>query len=551
MFDFLKKKIKDFVGTITRKEETAAEEQKLEGQPLEKEIPVEKPAEQQKAEGAAMEIAREPEPTEPLAVLEKKISEPVEPPKEKPVETLKEEAAEAILEEVETAESIELGKIVKEEPAPEKEITGKDIAAEKEIPIEKLKPKIASIPQVKTEKIIEVAVRTAPVQPEQIAEERRKLEEKVLVEEIQKESQGEDKEEKEIEELVGGTVEGEIKAEAKAAERKIVDDKRKEEIAKKVFTKEKEEFLAGGKEREMKPKVGLFSQIKGLFTGEVEIKESDTGELFKQFEMALLESDVSFLTAQALITDLKNRLVGRRVKTGKIGEEVKKEIAFALASVLQTSKSNFYDKIAAAKEQNQLPYVVLFIGPNGMGKTTTIAKIGHNLKERGLSAVISASDTFRAAAIEQAEHHGSKLGIKVIKHKYGADPAAVAFDAIKHAKAHGIDIVLIDTAGRQDTNLNLLHEMQKIVRVVKPNLKVFIAEAIAGTSLVNQVKTFHEKLGVDGIVLTKLDCDAKGGGTLSIAYECKLPVYFVGTGQEYDDLLEFNEEWIVKNIMAE
>ncbi|MBI5224543.1 signal recognition particle-docking protein FtsY [Candidatus Micrarchaeota archaeon] len=365
---------------------------------------------------------------------------------------------------------------------------------------------------------------------------------------MQKETESE---EKEIEELVGETIEGNIRKDAKLAEKIINENKAKEEISKKVFSSGREEFLAAGKDRDLKPKIGIFSQLKGFFTGDIEIKESDTRELFDQFELALMESDVSYQTSQALVSDLKSRLIGKKVRSGKIQEEVRREIAFALASIFQTSKSSFYEKINESKSKSQLPFIVLFLGPNGMGKTTTIAKIAHNLKKRGITSVISASDTFRAAAIEQSVIHGEKLGIKIIKHTYGSDPAAVAFDAINYAKSHGIDVVLIDTAGRQDTNINLLMEMQKIVRVVKPSLKVFIAEAIAGSSLVNQVRTFNEKLGLDGIVLTKLDCDAKGGGSLSIAYECKLPVYFVGVGQGYDDLLEFNEEWIIKNIMAE
>ncbi|MFH0971306.1 MAG: signal recognition particle-docking protein FtsY [Candidatus Micrarchaeota archaeon] len=594
MFDFLKKKINDFVGTFTHKEEKVAQE--------------EAKAEIEKTEP---KIIDEKNPVAEAVVEPQKPIEDIGPPVQTP---MMEAATENVLEELESAKPIEIP-AEKEEtiiPKPEEkriveikkqekiaipqerggteepkkaEIHGAE--GKKIVEIEKIeekKPKIIEIKHISPEKegqIMESAAKVQPKTPEKIAQQREKIEEKIVAEEMVRESTGgggdreacfavqqtqslrdtwrgaeplggvEDEADKEIEELVGGTLEGEIRREARAAEKKIVEEKQREEIARKVFGEKKEEFLAAGKERDLKPNVGLFSKLKGLITGEVEIKEADTDSLFEQFEMALLESDVSYPTAQALISDLKTRLVGRRVRTGQIGTEVKKEIAFALASVLQTSKSDFYEKIKIAKSSGGTPFIIVFVGPNGMGKTTTIAKIAHNLKKHNLTAVISASDTFRAAAIEQAEHHGAKLGLKVIKHRYGADPAAVAFDAINHAKAHKIDVVLIDTAGRQDTNANLLSEMQKIVRVVKPHLKVFVAEAIAGTSLVNQVKAFNEKLGIDGIILTKLDCDAKGGGSLSIAYECKLPVYFVGTGQGYDDLLEFNEEWIVKNIMAE
>ncbi len=642
MFDFLKKKIKDFVGTISRKEEKVAEEEiKKEALPAETppetapsiekppEEKIEKPSEEARPaekeleiggkeaekEGGAIEI-KHPEKgiriggkeEEKETIGEEKSETEIEgKAEEKVVGEIKEGGISAIEEKKET----ELGKEIvtrekvdgfkeSEEPEPEIMIEEKEKIPEaieepiptelkKEIPepqfegkeerIEEIKEAIEESKKAEEKKeLIAEKEKIEQVAEPQIGRKEIKAEYRIkesegkrieeIKEAIEESKKAEEKkeafekkpeapftkiedEEKEIEELVGETIEEKIRNEAKAAEEKIIQDKSKEEVASKVFKEKREEFLAEGRERELKTKVGIFSQIKGLFGRDVKISEAETNELFDRFELALLESDVSYSTAQALIADLKRRLIGMSVKVGNIQQEVKKEIAFALASVMQASQGNFMERISRAKSSGSLPYIVLFLGPNGMGKTTTIAKVAHKLKKEGFSSVISASDTFRAAAIEQAQLHGDKLGLKVVKHKYGADPAAVAYDAISYAKAHKIDVVLVDTAGRQDTNVNLLAEMQKIVRVVKPNLKVFIAEAIAGTSLVNQVKAFNEKLGVDGIILTKLDCDAKGGGSLSIAYECKLPVFFVGTGQEYDDLLEFKEEWIVKNIMAE
>ncbi len=623
MFDFLKKKISDFVGTLTRKEESAVQEEAKGQIPETQPAPLPKQENAEEARGQIQETQPTPLPnekgspdeavdqilvsqptptdeekggkeeamglvpesplaqlpeekggkdeakgqilgTQPMLAVEEKASEPAPEliSKEEPIgpkageakETpMTKAAAERILEELETTKPFE--KWVSEAKAPgmieakqetEEQIIKENQAAQIAQKVHEKGGKDATDLK-KVPELLEQAQKVIPKSPEKIAREKEKMKER----EIAPDSMEDEHVEEEIEELVGGTMEGEIRKEAQRAEKRIIDEKKKEEISRKVFSSGKEEFLAAGKERELKPRVGFFSQIKGLFTGEVEIKQQDVSGLFEQLELALLESDVSFATAHALISDLKIRLVGRKVKTGRIEEEVKREIAFALASVLQSSRSDFLEKVKAAKAGGSVPFIVMFLGPNGMGKTTTIAKVAHKLKKQGISSVISASDTFRAAAIEQAEHHGTVLGVRVVKHKYGADPAAVAFDAVNHARAHKVDVVLIDTAGRQDTNLNLLSEMQKIVRIVKPNLKVFVAEAIAGTSLIGQVKTFNEKLGLDGIVLTKLDCDAKGGGTLSIAYECKLPVYFVGTGQEYDDLLEFNEEWIVKNIIAE
>jgi fused signal recognition particle receptor len=266
-------------------------------------------------------------------------------------------------------------------------------------------------------------------------------------------------------------------------------------------------------------------------------------------EVALLESDVSFETTQFLLGDLQKRLVGKRVAKNSLAGEVQGEVRNALLDLFPSEKIVLREAIAR-KRVSKEPYIILFLGPNGSGKTTTIAKIAKRLRDEGFSSVISASDSFRAAAIEQAVHHGEKLGVKVVKHSYGADPTAVAFDAVAHAKANNLDVVLVDTAGRQETNFNLVKEMEKMNRVLKPDLRVFVGEAIAGHALVEQVKTFKEKVGVDAIVLTKLDCDAKGGGVFSIAFESKLPVLFVGVGQEYADLRDFNADWLVDNVLA-
>ena len=213
-------------------------------------------------------------------------------------------------------------------------------------------------------------------------------------------------------------------------------------------------------------------------------------------------------------------------------------------------KSKPFDLVARVKTKK--PFVILFIGPNGSGKTTTLAKISHYLKKSGLKSVISASDTFRAAAIHQVVEHGEKLGVRVIKHDYGADPSAVAFDAIEHAKANEIDVVLVDTAGRQETNYNLVREMEKINRVVKPDLKIFVGEAIAGHALIEQVKKMGEAVnGLDGIILTKLDCDAKGGASLSVAHEAKVPVLFICTGQKYEHFQLFDCEWFVERMLPD
>lgn len=297
-------------------------------------------------------------------------------------------------------------------------------------------------------------------------------------------------------------------------------------------------------ERKLAPKLGLFTQVKSLFSSQVTIKESEIEPLLEDLKMAMLESDVSLDTAEFLTGDLKKRLAGKQVNKAQMQDAIKAEVKNALRDVFP----NRYD-LDSLVESNK-PCVIMFVGPNGAGKTTTIAKISSYLKRKGKSVVLAASDSFRSGAIHQLEEHAEKLGVKMVKHDYGADPAAVAFDAIAHAKAKNVDVVLIDTAGRQETNYNLVKEMEKMNRVLKPNAKIFVGEAVAGHALVEQVKKFNETIGVDAIVLTKVDCDAKGGTSFSIAHETKIPLLYLGTGQDYEDLRDFDADWIISNVLA-
>ena len=193
----------------------------------------------------------------------------------------------------------------------------------------------------------------------------------------------------------------------------------------------------------------------------------------------------------------------------------------------------------------------MFVGPNGHGKTTSIAKLSYLLKQNNLSVVFAAADTFRAASIEQLEKWGEKTNSKVIKQQYGSDPAAVCFDAIKHAKAKGIDVVLIDTAGRSELNTNLMEQLRKIVRVANPDLKIYVGEALAGNAAVEEAKKFNEIIDIDGVIMSKTDCDVKGGSILSISYETKKPILFMGVGQELNDLKPFNKQWFLDKIFEE
>jgi fused signal recognition particle receptor len=206
------------------------------------------------------------------------------------------------------------------------------------------------------------------------------------------------------------------------------------------------------------------------------------------------------------------------------------------------------DVISNIKKKKDKPYIICFFGVNGSGKTTTIAKFARLLYNNKLSAVFAASDTFRAAAIQQLEEHAVNLGVKIIKHDYGSDSAAVAFDAVKYAQAHNVDVVLIDTAGRMHSNTNLMDELKKIIKVVKPDIKIFVGESITGNDCIEQAQVYDKEIGIDGIILTKADVDDKGGAAISISYVTKKPILYMGMGQKYDDLKPFDKNELVNAL---
>ena len=277
------------------------------------------------------------------------------------------------------------------------------------------------------------------------------------------------------------------------------------------------------------------------------IREKHLDNVMWEMELALLESDVAMEALEEMKAIIKKRLVGLRVENrAAITPTIEKALKASLVELL--SKTTFDPQILLEKRDG--PLVIAFVGVNGTGKTTTIARITDWLQQNGKSIVLAASDTFRAGAIEQLELHANRLGCKFIKHQAGGDPAAVAFDAVEHAKAKHRDIVMIDTAGRMQTNSNLMDEMKKIKRVAKPDLIMFVGDSLAGNDAIDQAKKFHEAVGIDAVVLTKLDVDAKGGAALSISSAIGQPIAFVGIGQEYGDIMPFDAAWIVERIFA-
>ena len=291
-------------------------------------------------------------------------------------------------------------------------------------------------------------------------------------------------------------------------------------------------------------KKGFFQTIKEkIITTKIDQQQFE--QLFWDLEMALMENNVAVEVIDKIKNDLKEQLVEKPIKRTKVEETIQGTLKDSIGGLFESSSTNLIQEI---KNKREKPYVIVFFGINGSGKTTSIAKLAKMLKDNKISCVLAASDTFRAASIEQLQQHADKVGVNMIRHNYGADPAAVAFDAIKHAKAKNIDAVLIDTAGRMHSNTNLISEMQKIVRVAKPDLKIFVGESITGNDCVEQAKTFNEAVGIDGIILAKADIDEKGGAAVSVSYVTKKPILFLGTGQKYSDLELFSSELIMKNL---
>ncbi|OYT34396.1 MAG: signal recognition particle-docking protein FtsY [Candidatus Aenigmarchaeota archaeon ex4484_52] len=279
---------------------------------------------------------------------------------------------------------------------------------------------------------------------------------------------------------------------------------------------------------------------------EHKITQKQLDDFFYKIELILLENNASYDATNEIINNAKKQLIDKNINIFKTKYFLENAIKNCLFDILNKDKINIIEKIKQANN-NGRPYVILFLGFNGTGKTTNLAKLGYLLKQNNFKCVFAAGDSFRYAAIEQLKKHGGNLNIPVIAHKYGADSAAVIFDAKKYAVSHNLNVVLCDTAGRVHTDKNLLEELKKIIRVNNPDLNILVAEAITGSDIENQVKQFSE-VGIDGTILTKTDIDKKIGSAISVCYISKRPILYLSFGQKYTDLIEFDAKKALENI---
>jgi fused signal recognition particle receptor len=330
-------------------------------------------------------------------------------------------------------------------------------------------------------------------------------------------------------------VEQPIETEKPADEEKI---SLKDRIVAKFKREETEEKPA--EEDKAEESSEITTEKKGFFARRSEEK---IGSALEDFEDALIQNNVAYDITERILEEVKEALLENKQKPSE--EIISEKLNEILTEVL--TKPTQLDLIA--ESNNKKPLTILFVGVNGVGKTTNLAKLGKYFQDNKKSVVFAAGDTFRAAAIEQLEAHANNLKIKIIKHKYGADAAAVAYDAMEHAKAKKLDIVLIDTAGRQHASEDLMKELQKIKRVIHPDITLLVVDALTGNDAVEQARYFSRMIDIDGTIVAKTDADERGGAIISTGFETGKPILFIGTGQDYKDLEPFNAKKLLKKML--
>ena len=517
MFGFLKDKLKKAIGTFSKSAEHDIKEEKIE-------TPVEK---------LKKEVQKKEAPKPVVKETPKKVEEKKPEPKPEVKEVKKEEKK-------------------KEEP----KIEDKKVELKKDIPKHedsKDKSRLATKPNfapigagAKSQKPPAVEnLRDEKKTKEEIKVEKKKEELKKPEEKKgffsklfgKKEEKAKETPIEEQEEIITEEIEEEIKEEVdELAQEEIAEEQDEEELE---DEKEIEEEL----EKEVEEKKGFFGKLTDAFTKKTLTPEK-FDELFWELEVAMLENNVAVEVIEKIKSDLRDELTTGKVSRAGLEDAIKDRLRKSIEELFDVPTFDLIQKI----KQSPKPFKICIIGVNGSGKTTTLAKIIHLLQKNNLSVAVAASDTFRAAAIDQLKEHTDKLGVKLISHGYGADPAAVAFDAIEHAKSKGIDVVLIDTAGRLHSNTNLMQELEKVVRVNKPDLKLFVGEAITGNDCIEQATVFNKLVGIDAMILSKADVDEKGGASISVSFVTGKPILYFGTGQRYEDLVPFDKEKIIESL---
>ncbi len=510
MFGIFKKKLKDVVSKISKK---------ISGGKAEEQVKEEKAQESQIAEKS--EEMREEKVDNGASVSQKPVAEL--PSEEKASEEATSNAEQEQLKELTEEPSIS---------GSEENETGEEIVHEEHI--------VAEIPE---EKMVQEEEHkeseSAPEREEQTDSTKTGSEDS-----IKSVKEGSDKS---VEESTNaGVLEESTEKEEKSLEK---SPNREENVSAEIVPTKESDKLKEEHEKEApkeKNKVGFFKRFVKKIT-EKKITEDDFNSIVDDLKITLLQNDVAFEVVEKIINDMKAELIGKSVRRGNVSNEIISALRRSLLNVLDQKWIDI-EEIINKKDE---PALIVFVGFNGVGKTTTLAKLGYMLKSRGHKIVFAAGDTFRAASIEQLEYHAKKLDVPLIKHDYGSDSAAVIFDAVKHAKAKGYDVVLADTAGRSHANVNLMDELKKVVRVNNPNFKILVVDSLTGNDAVEQAKRFDETVGIDGIVLTKFDVNDRGGAALSVGYITKKPILYIGTGQEYEDIKKFEPDEIVKELLGE
>ncbi|MFO7711559.1 MAG: signal recognition particle-docking protein FtsY [Candidatus Woesearchaeota archaeon] len=420
----------------------------------------------------------------------------------------------------------------KEEETKEKqEVTGKEEKREDKEEIEKTEETTEELIEKPEEKSEDKEITK---KPEEEKEETKEEKTQPETEEKKKEEITEKPRSKETKEETTEEKQDKKKAEQETEDKEITEEpeEKKEGETKETETEEKQEPV----------KKGLFSRIHQSIVTK-KISENQFEDLFWELEITMLENNVAVEVIEKIKDDLKQELVEKPIPRNKIESTILKTLRTSIEEILDQRTFDIFKEMEKKK-----PYVICFIGVNGSGKTTTIAKLTHLLQKNNKSVVLAAADTFRAAAIDQLTQHAQNLNTKIIKHDYGHDSAAVAYDAVKHAEAKDRDVVLIDTAGRLHSNKNLLDELKKVINVSKPDIKLFVGESITGNDCIEQAQQFNDAVGIDGIILSKADIDEKGGAAISVSYVTGKPILFMGNGQEYDDLEIFDKEKLLESL---